>query len=210
MPRLLLSGFEPFGGSTVNPSASVVEAIGIEGVPGADVQVVCLPVVGGVGAGSAFARLASVVESFMPDTIVSFGEAADATHLRFERVAINVRDDRIPDNAGVQLVDQLIVVDGAVAHFASLPLRTMRDACEGEGVPAMLSNSAGTFLCNELMYRTLDAMATRRWPTVTRAGFVHVPQLPEQVARRGGVSMRLDHQLLGLRASLLTLSAPLG
>ncbi len=210
MPRLLLSGFEPFGGSTVNPSAAVVDAFGIEGVPGAEVQVVCLPVVGGIGVGSAFARLASVVEAFAPDTIVSFGEAAEATHVRFERVAINVRDDRIPDNAGVQLVDQPILLEGSVAHFASLPLRTMRDACEGEGVPAMLSNSAGTFLCNELMYRTLDAMATRRWPTVTRGGFVHVPQLPEQVARRGGVSMRLDQVMVGLRASLLTLSEPLG
>ena len=210
MAIVLLTGFEPFGGSLVNPSEEVARAFAAEGVPGATLHSLIVPVVGGDQSGSAFHAVAESVIRWAPDTIVAFGESHKATRVAFERVAINLRDDRIPDHAGVQLVDQPIVARGAAAHFSSVPLRAMRDACEGEGIPAELSNSAGTFLCNELMYRVLGAIAQGEWPSVRRAGFVHLPQLPEQAAVRGGPSMRLADLMVGLRASLRVLTEPLG
>lgn len=209
MPRILLTGFEPFGGSRVNPSAVLVGMIAAEGIPGASVAQAVLPVVGGASGRSAFTRLLELVTHFRPEAIVMLGEAATASHIQFERVAINVRDDRIPDNEGVQLRDTPIVVEGPAAYFSTLPVREMRDACEGEGVPAVVSNSAGSFLCNELMYRILHSQVRGEMPVVRRAGFVHVPQLPEQAATRGGPSMRAEHVLVGLRASLLGLVDPL-
>ncbi|MSR29149.1 MAG: pyroglutamyl-peptidase I [Phycisphaerales bacterium] len=210
MARILITGFEPFGSSDLNPSEQVACAFGAEELPGARVAHVVLPAVGGVGEASGFGALEAAVRRFTPTAIVALGESAKSTQIAFERVAINWRDDRIADNAGVQLVDRPIVEGGAAAHFSTLPVRAMRDACEGEGVPALLSDSAGTFLCNELMYLILDAVARGKWVSVERAGFIHLPQLPQQAAARGGVSMRLDFMMLGLRAALRELTTPLG
>jgi pyroglutamyl-peptidase len=210
MVCVLLTGFEPFGGSLVNPSAELAHALREHSLPGTTFACQVLPVVGGESIGSAFAALDAAVRECDPVAIVAFGESAKATRIAFERVAINLRDDRIPDNRGEMLVDSPIRDGGCAAYFSTLPIRAMRDACEAEGIPAELSNSAGTFLCNELMYRMLEVCASGAWPRVRQAGFVHVPQLPAQAEKRGGPSMRLDQMAAGLTASLRELSPPLG
>lgn len=210
MLRILVTGFEPFGGSLVNPSEMLAHAIAQEEWPGAIMSSAILPVIGGEGLESCRVALRRAIESNQPHVVVCLGESAKSTHVAFERIAINLRDDRIADNAGVQCQDQPVVAGGPAAYFSSLPVRAMRDGCEGEGVPALLSTSAGTFLCNEIMYTLLHGIDRGEFASVARGGFIHVPQLPEQAVARGGPSMRLPDILLGLRASFLTLISPLG
>lgn len=125
-----------------------------------------------------------------PDAVVCLGESGQATGITFERVAVNLRDYRLPDNAGRQVVDQPVVAQGPAAYFATLPVRTMFEAVRERGIHAELSMSAGTFLCNEVMYAALHWAATEA--PATLAGFVHVPRLPEQVAGRDGALPSMD------------------
>jgi pyroglutamyl-peptidase len=164
---------------------------------------VTLPVVTGESAGSAWATLLPILESMRPDAVVALGESAKADRVQFERVAVNLRDARIADNAGVQLCDASVIDDAPNAHFATLPLRAMLAACESVGVPAQLSLSAGTFLCNELMFRLLH----RAQPAA--AGFIHVPQLPIQATARSGPSMDAHTTARGVHAALETLAQTL-
>ncbi len=210
MMRILVTGFEPFGGSLVNPSAMLARAISEEEWPGAIMSYAILPVIGGEGSRSCRAALRGAIELNQPSVVVCFGESAKATHVCFERVAVNLRDDRIADNAGVQCQDLPVVEDGPAAYFSSLPVRAMRDACEAEGIPALLSMSAGTFLCNEIMYTLLHGIEVGEFQSVTSGGFIHIPQLPEQAQERGGNSLELRHTLTGVRASFLALISPLG
>ena len=140
--------------------------------------------------------LEPLVASLAPDAVVALGESARAEAITFERVAVNLRDSRIADNAGVRAVDEPVVAGGVDALFSTLPVRVLAEACDGAGVPATLSLSAGSFLCNEVMYRLLAD------PRVARAGFIHVPQLPEQSAERGGPSMEAAHAAAGIHAAL--------
>jgi len=207
--RVLMTGFEPFGGSDVNPSAVIAAQLAGEDWPGMVAAFRLLPVVTGVETGSARAALSATIAAVQPEVVLCFGESARATHVTFERVAVNLRDGG-EDNAGVRCRDAPVEEGGPAAFFATLPTRRMADACEAEGVPASLSMSAGTFLCNEVMYALLSGAACGRWSFVRAAGFIHVPQLPEQARVRGGPSMPLDHLLRGVRASVFSLVAPHG
>ncbi|MFM7050655.1 MAG: pyroglutamyl-peptidase I [Planctomycetota bacterium] len=203
-PRILVTSFEPFGGSPVNPTMRIAELL--RGAPsqGASLSFATLPVVTGTADGSAWSALLPLIERNRPAAVVSLGESAKAERINLERVAVNLRDARIADNTGVQLRD-LPVVEGAPdAYFATLPVRAMLEACASAGVAAELSLSAGAFLCNETMFRTLHHAAARRLPL--RAGFIHVPQLPEQAAARGGPSMDADTAARGVRAALEALA----
>lgn len=207
MPTLLLTAFEPFGGSTVNPSQRVLEVIEREGVEGVELRTLVHPVEGGRAARLAVAALARL----RPEFVVSLGESGRSTAIAVERVALNLRDYAIADNAGRRVRDRPVVRGGPDAIFSTLPVRAMVEAIERAGVPAIASLSAGTFLCNEVMYAVLHA-AREAAPRAAggapiRAGFVHVPQLPEQVAggamRTGPLpSMALDVSLAGIRAAL--------
>lgn len=212
-PLVLVTSFEPFGGSPVNPTVEIARILA-ESAPAVGARCyLTLPVVTGTAAGSAWNALEAAVARLAPDAVVALGESAKADRVHFERVAINLRDARIADNAGTQLVDAPI--DGAStaanAYFASVPVRDMLAACEAAGTPGQLSLSAGAFLCNEILYRLLwraaDAGDSRdpapSAPTgVLRAGFIHVPQLPEQAAVRGGPSMDARASARGVAAAL--------
>ncbi len=177
-PIVLITGFEPFGGSAENPSAVLVERLAAQGHSDADLVCEVLPVVGGTGAGSAQDRLASLVRRHRPDAVVCFGEAHLRGEVSVERVAVNLRDYRIPDNSGTQVRD-LPVVEGAPdARFATLPVRGIVDAVRAAGIPAGDSLSAGAFLCNEVMFRALQLGHERHGAMI--AGFVHLPQLESQ------------------------------
>ena len=204
-PRILVTCFEPFGGSDINPTMLIAEAL--RGMPSAhgSREYVVLPVVGGVGSTSAWSKFLPVQSFFKPDAIVALGESAKADRVHFERVAVNLRDSRIADNEGVQVVGLPVLSLAPDEFFATLPLRTMMAACERTGTPAALSMSAGTFLCNELMFRLLAHEMSRGGESAL-AGFLHVPQLPEQAALRGGPSMAIEHAARGVHAAIEALA----
>ncbi|MFM7259093.1 MAG: pyroglutamyl-peptidase I [bacterium] len=198
-PLILVTSFEPFGGSPLNPTMRIAELLSAMSTSHGSWVFVTLPVVSGVSGDSAWARLEPLLESLAPDAVVALGESAKADAITFERIAINLRDARMADNSGAQLVD-MPVVDGAPdGRFSTLPLRAMRAACDAAGVPATLSLSAGSFLCNEVMFRLLE----RGVPAAT--GFIHVPQLPEQALARGGPSMNAETSARGIHAALESL-----
>ncbi len=194
--KLLLTAFEPFGGDTVNPAWEAVQALDApEGIRVVKLQV---PTV----FGKAAETVLSAVRREYPDAVVCVGQAAGRAVLTPERVAINCRDARIPDNAGQAPTDEPVIPGGPAAYFSTLPLRAMVSAIRAAGVGAEISNTAGTFVCNDLMYGLLHGLA-REFPGV-RGGFIHVPCLPEQAQRRDGAtpSMALDAIANGLTAAI--------
>ncbi len=201
--NLLLTGFEPFGGQTINSSEQAARALGDAHLPGITVRVAILPVDRERGP----AALLCALDEALPDAVVCLGEAARRAAISIERIAINLLDFRIPDNAGRQCVDEPIVTDGPAAYFTTLPVRAMLGAARAAGVPAELSLSAGAFLCNQVFY-TLMHELSRRGAHIP-AGFIHLPQLPEQVAgaEAATASMSLDTTVRGLAAALSTLRA---
>ncbi len=202
-PTILVTAFEPFGGSPLNPTIEILRILGTLPCALGRRVFATLPVVSGTGPTSAWAALKRALEEFAPDAVVALGESARADQLNFERVALNLLDARIPDNAGVQITDARVIDGAADAHFATIPLREMLAACASEGVAAQLSLSAGTFLCNEVMFRLLEHGTPRV------SGFLHVPQLPEQAQARGGPSMEAETSARGVHAALEVLAARL-
>lgn len=179
-PLLLLTGFEPFGGSAENPSATLVGLLGRDGHSAAELACAVLPVVGGTDPGSAQAILAELVRRHRPDAVVCFGEAHLRGEVSVERVAVNLRDYRIPDNAGAQVRDLPVEAGAPDARFATLPVRAIVEALRADGIPAGDSLTAGAFLCNEVMFRALELGVSASGGTAMLAGFVHLPQLESQ------------------------------
>lgn len=187
--KILLTGFEPFGGSAMNPSTLVVQKLGTDGIATA-----ILPVdrVGGPEA------LLAALDQHQPDVLLMLGQAAGRATISIERVAINLMDYRIADNSGQLVSDEAIAPDGPAAYFATVPVRAMLNALLAAGIPAALSLSAGAYLCNQVMYAALHHIAQRNF--ATRAGFVHLPMLPEQAAaeKREWPSMALATMVAGV------------
>src|SRR5207245_2287609 len=171
-PLILLTGFEPFGGHGANPSEDVAKALDGRAVGGLVVRSALLPV-DHAAAGPCVARL---VDELDPRAIVHLGLAAGRARIALERVAVNVMDFETPDNAGHLAQGESCVTGGPAAYLATLPLDAMLAALLAEGVPAYVSNTAGTYLCNLTIYGTLDWLAARDHPA--RAGFVPLPLSP--------------------------------
>ncbi|MCP4937610.1 MAG: pyroglutamyl-peptidase I, partial [Phycisphaeraceae bacterium] len=170
--KILLTGFEPFGGSELNPSAMVVEALASDPPADVDLVTVVLEVVGE----EAGDRVVELVATERPDAVVMLGEATGRAGVTIEQVAINLRDYGMNDNAGNRVSNQPVVDAAPDAYFTTLPVEELVQAVRAIGVPAARSLSAGAFLCNEISYRVLhaEAIAKRRTP----AGFVHLPRVP--------------------------------
>ncbi|OPF76907.1 pyroglutamyl-peptidase I [Streptomyces antioxidans] len=175
MTRVLLTGFEPFGGSAVNPSWQAVSLVAADPPPGAEVTAVRLT----CAFGAAIEELSAAVAEADPDLVLCVGQAGGRPGVTVERVAINVDDARIPDNAGRQPIDEPVVEGGPAAYFASLPVKACVAAVRGAGIPAAVSQTAGTFVCNHVFYGLAHLIATER--PALRGGFVHLPYAPEQV-----------------------------
>jgi pyroglutamyl-peptidase len=171
---VLVTGFEPFGGESVNPSWEICERLARE-IAGARIETCLVP----CAFHSAIDVAADAIERHRPQVVICLGQAGGRNAIGVERVAINVDDARIADNAGAQPIDERIAPDGPDAHFATVPVKAMAAAIRSAGIPAEVSNTAGTFVCNHLMYGVLHFIAARR-PGV-RAGFIHVPYAEEQV-----------------------------
>lgn len=191
---VLVTGFEPFDGSSLNPSQVVVEALaerhGLDA--GWRLHTSLLPV--------QTQRVAGVLDALWhehaPDVVLHFGESARADRFTLERIAVNLLDFRTPDNAGVRVVDQPIDPAGPDARFTTWPARALRDGLEAQGVASCLSLSAGAYLCNQALYLSLGQGERRGGCSV---GFVHVPSLPEQAERgeRTGPTMPRDRLIDG-------------
>jgi pyroglutamyl-peptidase len=187
---LLLTGFEAFGGHAANPSLEVAKALDGRAVGDAVVRCAILPV-HHVDAAPAVSRLLDETD---PLAVLHLGLAAGRARIALERVAVNVMDFDTPDNAGYRARGEPCVPGGPDAYFATLPLGTILAALLGEGIPAYVSNTAGTYLCNQTMYGTLHLLARRRHPA--RAGFVHLPLLPAMVAASGLEQPSMDAGLM--------------
>lgn len=196
-PIALVTGFDPFGGEAINPAQLIAQALHGEVIAGHRIVGAILP----TEFGAAPAVLEKLIARHRPALVLALGQAGGRDGISLERVAVNLIDARIPDNAGVQPVDACIVDNAANAYFSTLPVKAMLQRLRAAGVPAALSQTAGTFVCNQVFYALMHALRRRR----ARGGFVHVPYLPEQAARHAGApSMPLDAMVGAVRLCLET------
>ena len=193
--KILVTGFDPFGGEPTNPAIESVKRID-DNIEGAEIIKLEIPTV--------FHKAADVVEEkikeIKPDVILSVGQAGGRCGITVERVAINEDDARIEDNEGNQPIDVKIREDGAPAYFATLPIKAMVEEIKKENIPASVSNTAGTFVCNHIMYQ--DLYLAEKYGNI-KAGFIHVPFLTEQVVdKKDTASMSLEDIVRGLNAAI--------
>ena len=187
---ILVTGFEPFGGDVVNPSQELAKAVDGYSVGGCGVRGVILP----VEHRGARAIVAEALEDPALVGVVHLGLAGGRARLALERVGVNAMDYPLPDNTGMRISGECCVAGGPAAYFATLPLRSMLEALTAEGIPAYLSHTAGTYLCNQMLYWTLHEISRRSLPV--RAGFIHVPWLPSMVAAHGRDEPSMDLALM--------------
>lgn len=193
---ILVTGFDPFGGEAINPAIEAVKRLP-DTIKGAQVIKLEIPTVFHKSA----AVMADKIATIKPDVVLNIGQAGGRPDLTPERVAINMDDARIEDNDKQQPIDVAIREDGEPAYFATLPIKAMVESMRKAGVPASVSNSAGTFVCNHIMYQSLY-LADKQYPGM-KAGFMHIPFLPEQVLDKPGQpSMSLDTIVHGIEAAI--------
>ena len=182
--RILVTGFEPFGGQSLNPSWEVARALhGLQlpGLQGAQVVAVQLPCV----FAQALPALQQALMQHTPDIVLALGQAEGRCDLSVERIAINVMDARIPDNAGAQPIDVPVIAGGPASYFSTLPIKSLVAGLRAAGFPASVSQTAGTFVCNQVFYALQHTLAGQG----VHSGFVHLPLLPEQAAHWPGPSL---------------------
>lgn len=194
--KILVTGFDPFGGEKVNPALEAVKSLPSV-IHGAEIRWVEIPTV--------FYQSAEILETeivrYQPDVVLCIGQAGGRASLTPERVAINQDDARIPDNQGNQPIDTPIRLDGEAAYFSTLPIKAIVQAIKEVGLPATVSNTAGTFVCNHLMYQVLY-LADKKFPNM-RAGFMHIPYMTEQVVNKPNTSsMCLTDIVRGIEAAI--------
>jgi pyroglutamyl-peptidase len=194
MTKVLLTGFEPFGKATLNPSGEIVKQIS-----GDNIVTAILPVAYAQSA----ERLLALIAEHKPDVVICLGQAEGRTHISPERIAINLDDARLADNEGVLRNDVKILEGGPDAYFSTLPIKEIVEAIKAKGVPAAVSLSAGAFLCNHVFYVAQNKFAR----TNVRSGFVHVPLMDSQAPEFPGLpTMPLDQMVTAVRAMLETIS----
>ncbi len=193
--KIIVTGFDPFGGEKINPSIECVKALpDIEGVELIRLE---LPTVFKESA----KRLNEVINDVKPDAVLSVGQAGGRAGITMERIAINVDDARIPDNISQQPIDEAIQLDGEAAYFTTLPIKRIVKAIREAGISAEVSNSAGTFVCNHIMYQALFAATKADKPF--KAGFMHIPFIPEQTTDKP--SLPLEESTKALQIAIETI-----
>ena len=199
--RILLTGFEPFERDPVNPSWEVAHALDGWSCEGATVHAVQLPCV----FGGAIERLDEALVQWQPQLVLALGLAGGRSDVSLERVAVNMDDARITDNAGQQPIDMSVVHGAPAAYFSTLPIKAIVRDLRAAGLPGAVSNTAGTFVCNHVFYALMHRLATLPALSQTRGGFIHLPYLPEQAARQPGApSMALATQVQALQMVMRT------
>ena len=193
--KVLLTGFEPFGGASFNPSGAVVQEIGRHGIDGVEIITAVLPV--------EFKRSAEIlidlIKTHQPSVVISLGQAEGRDFIGPEQVAINLADARIADNAGVKLENQKVDPNEADGYFSTLPIRAIVDAISALGINAKVSYSAGAFICNEIFF---TAQSFLQASTVI-SGFIHLPLAPNQSPEFPGLpTMPLEDQVAAISAAI--------
>ena len=197
-PVVLLTGFAPFGGETTNPSWDAVSTLDGQTVAGHRVLARRLPVV----FGGALDALHGAIADTNPSLVLCVGQAGGRAQLSLERIAINLDDARIADEAGAFPIDEPIVADGPAAYFATLPIKAILSSLRDAGIPAEISQTAGTYVCNHVFYGLMHALRGR---TGIRGGFLHIPYSPAQASGHPGApSLPVDTVVAGLRVALET------
>lgn len=191
LKRILLTGFEPFHKASLNPTEEIVNQIEHPAL----IAKVVLPVVFGESSN----LICALIDEYQPDVVVSLGQAEGRTDISIERVAINLDDARIPDNAGKTPINQPIIVGGPAAYLSTLPIRELVTTLNSSGIKASISNSAGTFVCNHLFYAMQHHLAEKEM----QSGFIHTPLMPQQAAEfPNHPTMELTDMLRGIGAVL--------
>lgn len=175
--KVLITGFDPFGGEAINPALEAVMALPNQ-IKDIEIIKLEIPTV----FGKSLAKIREAIECYNPDIVISVGQAGGRFGITPERVAINVDDARIKDNEGNEPVDVKVAEAGPAAYFSNLPIKAMTHAMVKSGIPASVSNTAGTFVCNHVMYGVLHMIHTE-YPNI-RGGFIHVPYIPAQVTSK--------------------------
>ena len=197
--KLLLTTFTPFDGEKINPALEAVKLVK-DKIGNLLIVKLEVPTV----FGKSIDTVREAIEREKPDFVLSIGQAGGRAEITPERVAINLNDARIPDNEGNQPIDEPVFPDGENAYFSTLPVKAMVEAIREEGIPSSLSNSAGTFVCNHLMYGVLYYLDKR---PVIKAGFIHVPYIPEQVKNKKEMpALELSEIVRGLEAAITAIA----
>jgi pyroglutamyl-peptidase len=196
MKTVLITGFEPFGGESVNPSEGIARLLHGMVIAKHEVVGALLPCV----FGEAIKELKKQIRATKPAIVICVGQAGGRSEVTPERVAINIDDARIPDNAGQQPVDRAIAKPGPVGYWSTLPIKAIVAALRAEGIPASVSQTAGTFVCNHVFYGLMHELENHRG---VRGGFIHVPFLPEQ-AKTGQASLLLETMVTAIAVAIET------
>ncbi|NHK32765.1 MAG: pyroglutamyl-peptidase I [Asgard group archaeon] len=178
MKRVLLTGFEPFGGETINPALEVIKELAKEEMANIELIIMQLPVI----FRKAYELLTKKISEVNPDLIISIGQAGGSVGISVEKVGLNFNDSKIPDNEGLKPKDELIISDGPAAYFTTINVRKTTNNLKKAGIPTIISYSAGTYVCNNLIYGALHFLDTTN--KKTKYGFIHVPFLPQQVVTK--------------------------
>lgn len=193
--KIIVTGFDPFGGEKINPSIECVKAL--PEVEGVELIRLELPTVFKESA----KRLNEVINEVKPDAVLSVGQAGGRPGITMERIAINVDDARIPDNISQQPIDETIQTKGAAAYFSTLPIKRIVKAIREAGISAEVSNSAGTFVCNHIMYQALFAATKANKPF--KAGFMHIPFIPEQTTDKPSLPLEESTKALQIAIEII-------
>ncbi|MCY9023203.1 pyroglutamyl-peptidase I [Priestia megaterium] len=197
MTTVLLTGFEPFEGESINPSLEAVKALDDVVVEDYNIIAKPLPTV----FGESIAKLHTYIEEVSPSIVICVGQAGGREEITVERIAINVDDARIPDNIGQQPIDRSIIENGPAAYFSTLPIKAAVENLRQAGIPSSVSQTAGTFVCNHVFYGLMNMIQN----CSIKGGFVHIPYLPEQAVNHPGkASMSLDLIVQGLLSVVKT------
>lgn len=194
--KILVTGFDPFGGEPINPAIESVKKLP-DNIAGAEIIKLEIPTV----RGKSLEKIEKAIQEHNPDIILSVGQAGGRFDITVERVGINMDDFRIPDNEGNQVIDEPIFSDGDNAYFVKLPVKAMVQNIQKNRIPASVSYTAGTFVCNHVLYGVLYLVEKKY--KGKKSGFIHIPFLPEQVVdKRNMPSMELNTIVTGLTAAI--------
>ncbi|WP_299690264.1 pyroglutamyl-peptidase I [uncultured Vibrio sp.] len=191
MKKVLITGFEPFGGAAINPALEAVQRLNDAVLKGGQIVTCEVPVV----RYESIDTVKAAIDTHQPDFVITVGQASGRAAITPERVAINVDDFRIPDNKGLQPIDEPVIEGGPDAYFTTLPIKAITKSLQQHNIPCQVSNTAGTFVCNHLFYGIQHYLAQKNTPH----GFVHIPLLPEQDSSGKQPTMTLDIIVEGLR-----------
>ena len=200
LPKILLTGADPFEGYALNSSFEVVRALRGKQIGGHRIVVAELPTV----FGTSVQNLRRLMVKHKPVLVICVGQASMRSSISLERVAINIMDARIPDNSGLQPIDEAILQDAPAGYFSTLPLKAILTALRKVNIKAEISETAGTFVCNAIFYNLMHELSIRKMFRHTCGGFIHVPLLPQQATPNTSSGMPLDQMVRALHLTIQT------